>query len=84
MTAEQIRRALIDALSAIAPEGDYAHLKPDRPLREQLDIDSYDFLNVMVALHDALGVDIPEADYQKLSTLNAAVNYLSARLGVAS
>jgi acyl carrier protein len=82
MTKDEIRQALIDALSAIAPEGDYARLKPDRPLRDQLDIDSYDFLNVMVALHDALGVDIPEADYQKLSTLTAAVDYLSARLRV--
>ena len=84
MTKDEIRQALIDALSAIAPEGDYARLKPDRPLRDQLDIDSYDFLNVMVALHDALGVDIPEADYQKLSTLTAAVDYLSTRLRVAS
>ena len=84
MTRDEIRQALIDALSNIAPEGEYDRLKPDRPLRDQLDIDSYDFLNVMVALHDALGVDIPEADYQKLSTLNAAVDYLSARLRVAS
>jgi acyl carrier protein len=84
MTKDEIRQALIDALSAIAPEGDYDRLKPDRPLRDQLDIDSYDFLNVMVALHDALGVDIPEVDYQKLATLNAAVDYLSTRLRVAS
>jgi acyl carrier protein len=84
MSKDEIRRALIDALSSVAPEGDYDRLKPDRPLRDQLDIDSYDFLNVMVALHDALGVNIPEADYQKLSTLNAAVDYLSGRLRVAS
>jgi acyl carrier protein len=84
MTKDEIRQALIDALSGVAPEGDYDRLKPDRPLRDQLDIDSYDFLNVMVALHDTLGVDIPEADYQKLSTLNAALDYLGARLRVAS
>jgi acyl carrier protein len=84
MTKDEIRQALIDALSAVAPEGDYDRLRPDRPLRDQLDIDSYDFLNVIVALHDALGVDIPEADYQKLSTMNAAVDYLSTRLRVAS
>jgi acyl carrier protein len=84
MTKDEIRQALIDALSSVAPEGEYDRLKPDRPLRDQLDIDSYDFLNVMVALHDALGVDIPEADYQKLATLNAAVDYLSGRLRVMS
>ena len=53
---------------ASRPEGDYDRLKPDRPLRDQLDIDSYDFLNVIVALHERLGVDIPETDYQKLLT----------------
>jgi len=84
MTKDEIRQALIDALSSVAPEGEYDRLKPDRPLRDQLDIDSYDFLNVMVALHDALGVDIPEADYQKLATLNAALDYLSGRLRVVS
>jgi acyl carrier protein len=81
MTRDEIRQAVVDALGAVAPEGDYARLKPDRPLRDQLDIDSYDFLNVMIQLHDKLGIDIPEADYQKLATLNAAVDYLSARVG---
>jgi acyl carrier protein len=84
MTKDEIRQAVIDALSNVAPEGDYERLKPDRLLRDQLDIDSYDFLNVMVALHDTLGVDIPEADYQKLATLNATVDYLCGRLRVAS
>jgi acyl carrier protein len=73
--------AVVDALGAVAPEGEYARLKPDRPLRDQLDIDSYDFLNVMIQLHDKLGVDIPEADYQQFATLNAAVDYLCARVG---
>ena len=70
MTKDDIRAAVLDALSSVAPEGDYQRLKPDRPLRDQLDIDSYDFLNVVVHLHDQLGVDIPEADYQKLGTLD--------------
>lgn len=81
MTPAEIRQAVIDALSEVAPEGEYDRLKPDAPLRDQLDIDSYDFLNVVVHLHDKLGVDIPEADYQKLATLNGAVAYLAARVG---
>ena len=81
MTKEDIRRAVVDALSSVAPEGDYARLQPERPLRDQLDIDSYDFLTVIVRLHEQLGVDIPEADYQKLGTLNAAVAYIAAKLG---
>jgi acyl carrier protein len=83
MTKDDIRAAILDALSSVAPEGDYERLKPDRPLRDQLDIDSYDFLNVVVHLHDQLGVDIPEADYQKLGTLDATVAYLAAKLGAA-
>ncbi|HXV07101.1 MAG TPA: acyl carrier protein [Burkholderiales bacterium] len=83
MDQADIRRALIDALASVAPEGDYDRLKPDRPLRDQLDIDSYDFLNVVVHLHEQLGVDIPEADYQKLATLDSAVAYLAPRLGAA-
>jgi acyl carrier protein len=83
MTKDDIRAAILDALSSVAPEGDYERLKPDRPLRDQLDIDSYDFLNVVVHLHDQLGVDISEADYQKLGTLDATVAYLAAKLGAA-
>jgi len=81
MTRNDIRAAIIDALSAIAPEGDYAALRGDRPLRDQLDIDSFDFLNVVIRLHDKLGVDVPEADYQKLATLDAAIDYVASRLG---
>jgi len=81
MNPSAIRQAVIDALSSVAPEGDYDRLRPDRSLREQLDVDSYDFLTVMVRLHESLGVDVPEADYGKLATLDDAVVYLAARLG---
>jgi acyl carrier protein len=80
MSREEIRQVILDALAGVAPEGDYDRLKPDRPLRDQLDIDSYDFLNVILALHERLGVDIPEAEYQKLLTLNGAVDYLAAKV----
>jgi acyl carrier protein len=83
MTQDEIKRAVLDALAGVAPEGDFDRLKPDRPLRDQLDIDSYDFLNVVIALHEKLGVDIPEADYQKLATLNGALDYLVARTSAA-
>lgn len=82
MTPQEIRRAVIEALSAIAPEGDYDTLRGDRPLRDQLDIDSFDFLNVIIRLHDKLGVDVPEADYPKLATLDGAAAYLASRLAV--
>ena len=52
----------------------------DQPLRDQVDLDSIDFLNFLIRLHEILGVDVPEADYGKLVTLNDFVAYLRARL----
>ncbi len=74
-----IRQAVIDAILGVAPEADFSSLKSDRSLRDQLDLDSFDFLNVLVAIHATLGIDIPEADYAKLSTLDSMVGYLAAK-----
>jgi acyl carrier protein len=79
MTPEAIKDVVIRAISRIAPEATPASIQPTASLREQLDLDSVDFLNLMVALHEQLGVDIPEADYPKLSTLDGAVAYLAAQ-----
>lgn len=78
----EIRQAVIDAVLTIAPEADFARLKPERSIRDQLDLDSLDFLNVLTALHQTLAVDIPEADYGQLSSLNAMVEYLARKKGV--
>lgn len=80
MTREEIRDAVVRALGEIAPEADPAALAPDVPFREQLDVDSMDHLNFVIALHGALGVEIPEADYPSLNTLDACVDYLAARI----
>jgi acyl carrier protein len=74
-----LRAIVLEALGGIAPEADLDAVKPDVPLREQLDLDSMDMLNFVVALHDATGIDIPEPDYPSLSTLDACVDYLDAR-----
>jgi acyl carrier protein len=79
-TREQIRGAIVEALSAIAPEVDFATVDLDRPLRAQVDLDSFDFLNAIIGLHDKLGVDIPEQDYGKLATLNSTIEYLAGCL----
>ncbi len=78
-TRDEIRAAIADVIGAIAPEVDLAAIDADKPLREQVDIDSFDFLNVIIRLHETLGVDIPEQDYAKLLTLNGAVDYLARR-----
>ena len=84
MTEAELRKTVLDTLSDIAPEADLEALPPDKDLREELDIDSMDFLNFVIALHEKLGVDIPEADYPQLITLNGAVGYLAARCGPSS
>ncbi len=80
MTPDQIRAVIVEELGNIAPETDAATVAADADLREALDIDSMDFLNLMIALHKRLGVNIPEADYSQLVTLGGAVAYLAARL----
>ena len=80
MTREEIRDTLIGILQSIAPEADYDALRPDANLRETLDIDSFDFLNVLIGLDEAVGVAVPEADYGQLESLNDLVNYIAARL----
>ena len=78
MTPNEIRDVVLKALTRIAPEIDPASVRPAISFREQLDLDSMDFLNFVLALHDQFGVDIPEADYPRLSTLDGAVGYLAS------
>ena len=78
MSPDEIRAAVLRALTEVAPEADPATLRPDVGLRDQLDIDSMDFLNFVIAIHEELQVDIPEADYGRLQTLDDLVDYLGA------
>ena len=71
---------VVTLLRAIAPEVEPDSLEPERPLRQQVDLDSMDWLNFLVSLHERFGVNIPEADYAGLVTLNNVVDYLQARL----
>lgn len=79
MDTLEIRNAVTAAIASVAPECAGKSLQPDRLLREQVDLDSLDWLNVVTALHERLGVDIPESDYERLSTLDGIVAYLEAR-----
>ena len=80
MTDAEIKSAILDGLAQIAPESDPAELSPSENIRRALDIDSFDFLNFLIGLHEKLGVDIPEAEYGKLNTLDEMVAYLAARI----
>ena len=80
MSEDDIKAAIIEELENIAPDIDASEADSNADLREEFDIDSMDFLNLVTALHERLGIDIPEVDYPKLSSIDGAVAYLEARL----
>jgi acyl carrier protein len=83
MTKDELRGTVLRVLGQIAPEADLSQLKPDRRIRDQLDVDSMDLLNFVIGLHKELQVEIPEADYPRLSTLNSCTEYLASLLSLA-
>ena len=78
MNERELHEVVIGALTDVAPDVDPAAIDPAADLGEQLAIDSMDFLNIVVAVHEQTGIEIPERDYRKLSTLDGAVAYLLA------
>jgi acyl carrier protein len=76
MNRQELMAILVNKLLSIAPEVDEKELVADRPLRDQVDLDSMDWLNFLIGLHERLLVDIPESDYAKLRTLDNLVDYL--------
>jgi acyl carrier protein len=84
MTRNDIAAVLIEELTRIAPEAEPARIDRDADLREELDIDSIDFLNLVTALVERLGLEIPERDYGRFATLGTAEAYLVEKLGAAT
>lgn len=80
MNTEVARIQLIDLIETVAPGVDAAAVDPSRRLRDELDIDSLDFLRIVQVIHDRIGVDIPETDYEAVSSLNDLVEYVAARV----
>lgn len=80
MDSTEIRAAVLATLKSIAPEMDVDALKPDQPLRHQIDLDSMDWLNVIAGLREKLQVRIPESDYGRLGTLDAMVACVASHL----
>lgn len=81
MTQQDIRAGVIAVIRQIAPEVEEADLVDGLALRSQVDLDSMDWLNVLVGLHQRFGVDIPETEYARLDTLDAIVAYLGGTSG---
>jgi acyl carrier protein len=80
MNEAEIRTVALSVLKSIAPEIEEDELRDDRPLRNQVDLDSMDWLNFLLGLHRELKVEIPEADYARLVTLNDVTAYLQQRM----
>jgi len=80
MSDADLRKAIFDTLRRIAPEVAPADIVPGTPLRDQIDLDSMDWLNFLLGLHARIGVDIPEADYMKLVTLDDLIAYLGPKV----
>ena len=79
MTDDEIKALFLRELHRIAPEVELSEIDPAVDLREQIDLDSMDILNLAIAIHEATRVDIPEADYPHMSSLNGCVAYLHSR-----
>ena len=80
MEQQELLAAVVSTLKSIAPEVEESDLVADQPLRAQVDLDSMDWLNFLIGLHDKLKVDIPESDYARLRTLNDLLEYLRAKV----
>lgn len=75
MSDDEIRVRVLDTIGAIAPGTDVSALRPDQPLRKQIELDSMDWLNLIDGLHERLGREIPETDYASLSTLDSITDW---------
>ena len=79
MDSEKIKQLILDIIADIAPDEDVSNVKPDQPLRNQLDLDSMDFLDIVMELRKRHGIDIPEGDWKNLQSLDSCAKYLAPK-----
>ncbi|MEN8146707.1 MAG: phosphopantetheine-binding protein [Campylobacterota bacterium] len=80
MTTEEIRHTIIEQILEVAPDVEEDEIEPNENIQRSLEIDSFDFLKILTALKAALGVEVPEADYGKVDTLEHMTDYFDKRL----
>jgi acyl carrier protein len=83
MTIDEIKNVILEIIQDIDDEADLENLDPGEALRDQLDLDSMDFLDIVMELRKRYQIQIPEADYPQLATLDSCVSYLMPRLQAA-
>jgi acyl carrier protein len=80
MTRDEIKDIILEIIEDIDEDADFDELDADQPLRDQLDLDSMDFLDIVMELRKRYKLQIPEEDYPELATLTSCVNYLEPKL----
>ena len=84
MSETQVQQLILDIIHDIAPDEDISDVNPSVRLRDQLDLDSMDFLDIVMELRKRHKIEVPEEDYMELSTLDGCVKYLSPKLAAAA
>ena len=79
MTKEDCKKVVLDIIADIAPDEDLSNVKPDVRLRDQLQLDSMDFLDIVMELRKRHGIEVPEADYLRLASLDSSAEYLTPK-----
>ena len=80
MTRDEVRQAIVDILGDIVPDEDMGSIKDDVTLREQMDLDSMDFLDIVMELRKRFNIEVPESDYQELVSMSSCIQYLQPLL----
>jgi acyl carrier protein len=79
MTKEECKKIVLDIIADIAPDEDLSNVKPEVRLRDQLQLDSMDFLDIVMELRKRHSIEVPEADYQQLASLDSCAEYLTPK-----
>ena len=80
MTRDEVRQAIVNILKDIAPDEDVSSIEDDAILREQIDLDSMDFLDIIMELRKRFDIEVPESDYQELASMASCIQYLQPLL----
>ena len=80
MNKDKVKQIVLDIIAEIAPDEDLSDVKPEIRLRDQLDLDSMDFLDIVMELRKQYKVEVPEEDYPELASLTSCVNYLEPKM----
>lgn len=79
MTKEDTKQVVLDIIADVAPDEDLSNVKPDVRLRDQLELDSMDFLDIVMELRKRHNIEVPEADYPELASLDSCAEYLTPK-----